>query len=34
MDDIPVSVPFQSVRFLDQLRFHIGKSGLAYRTEQ
>jgi hypothetical protein len=33
MDDIPVSVPLQSVRLLDQLRFHIGKSGLAYRTE-
>jgi hypothetical protein len=34
MDNIPVSVPLQSVRFLDQLRFHIGKSDLAYRIEQ
>ena len=34
MDDIPKNIPHKPVRFLDQLRLHIRKSGLAYRTEQ
>ena len=34
MDDIRHRIPPQPSRFLDQLRLHIRKSGLAYRTEQ
>lgn len=34
MDDIRHKLPPESPRFLDQLRQHIRKSGLAYRTEQ
>lgn len=34
MDDIRHKLPSEPLRFLDQLRQHIRKSGLAYRTEQ
>ena len=34
MDDIQHKIPNKPVRFLDQIRLHIRKSGLAYRTEQ
>ncbi|MFQ3324063.1 MAG: integron integrase [Pseudomonadales bacterium] len=34
MDDIPQKLPVKPIRLLDQLRFHMRKSGLAYRTEQ
>ena len=34
MDDIRPRIPQKPVRFLDQLRFHVRQSGLAYRTEQ
>jgi integron integrase len=34
MDDIPVKIAVKPIRFLDQLRLHLRKSGLAYKTEQ
>ena len=34
MDDIKISINSQSTRFMDQLRIHMRKNGLAYRTEQ
>lgn len=34
MDDIRHSITEQPLRFLDQFRLHLRKSGLAYRTEQ
>ncbi|RLA39468.1 MAG: recombinase XerD [Gammaproteobacteria bacterium] len=34
MDDIKLVVDSRSPRFLDQLRVHIRKNGLAYKTEQ
>ncbi|BBB30896.1 integron integrase [Neptunomonas japonica] len=34
MDDIQHRIPSKPTRFLDQLRLHIRKNGLAYRTEQ
>lgn len=34
MDDIKISINSQSPRFVDQLRIHMRKNGLAYRTEQ
>lgn len=34
MDDIRHSIPEKPLRFLDQFRLHLRKSGLAYRTEK
>ena len=34
MDDIRHTIRRSSARFMDQLRLHMRKSGLAYRTEQ
>lgn len=34
MDDIKTPIPHQPTRFLDQLRYHIRQSGLAYTTEK
>lgn len=34
MDDIPVPIPKNPVRFLDQLRHHMRSKRLAYRTEK
>lgn len=34
MDDIQHKIPNKPVRLLDQVRLHIRKSGLSYRTEQ
>jgi hypothetical protein len=34
MDDIRVTISSSSPRLLDQLRLHMRKNGLAYRTEQ
>ena len=34
MYDIPKPIPEKPIRFMDRLRFHIRKRGLAYKTEK